>query len=76
MSFVPNMNKCVGPASWDKKDTTTSWHRAFVHKVQELIHCSHDEAFAVLGIVIDLRESSSQQGFQRGYDSANLKGKE
>lgn len=49
---------------------TTEWHKAFVMKVQELTGCSHEEAFAVLGVVIDIKEASSQQGFQRGYDSA------
>ena len=47
-----------------------SWHRDFVDKVRELTSSTHDQAFTVLGIVIDLREDSQQKGFSRGFDAA------
>jgi hypothetical protein len=47
---------------------SVDWHRAFVSLVKAETGCTHDQAFSVLGKVIDMREHVNQAAFSRGYN--------
>jgi len=45
------------------------WHKSFVADVRNITGCSHEEAFEVLAMVVDIRECAEQRGFKRGVNA-------
>lgn len=45
------------------------WKRAFVTQARAITGCTHEQAFELLGLIIEIRELAEQRGYARGYNS-------